>query len=242
MNFLVHLESHNPPPFTLFHLIFLMWCFDSGKISCILFSLSTGNRLVITVWEFVSSHKPLEERVCLLLDSSHCFRRKTYVLFLHPWQRFMNVLQIFQLLGKILLFFCCGVVLFFGVIFQLTVGSIVASSPSCLSIQEEETGQGCEFRPSPSEAGLCRACSPAASYPTELPLSRQLLDPSQWRGHGESPFIPLSPPHCAFTLDTHSPKWVFSRTWKPNSVISFVERGLLQTRKNIEQDLNPAFM
>lgn len=83
---------------------FFMWCFDSGKISCILFFLSTGNRLVITLWELVSSHQPLEESVCLLLDFFHCITRKTYLLFLHPWQRFMHILQIFQLLGKILLF------------------------------------------------------------------------------------------------------------------------------------------
>lgn len=49
---------------------------------------------------FIPPAYVLEESVCLALDFSHCIRRKTWLLLLHPWQRSMHALQISQLLAK----------------------------------------------------------------------------------------------------------------------------------------------
>lgn len=137
-----------------------------------------------------------------------CIRRKTYILFLPPWQRFMHILQNFQLLGKILLFiFHVFVFVFFS--FLTPSGQYCGIKPitSVWAFKRKEPGRAVSLELVPWRLG----CAGLLLLPAHgAAPSLQLLDPSQCRGHGESPFIPLSPPHCALALDTRSPKWVFS--------------------------------
>lgn len=123
---------------------------------------------MITLWEFVSSHKPLEERVCLLLDFSPASEERPTFYFCLLGKGLCTSCKIFSCWARSYCLFFMFLFLFFFFFNSQWAVLWHQAHHQCLGIQKEGTRQSCEFRACPLEAGLCRAA--AASCPRSCPF------------------------------------------------------------------------